>query len=631
MKKLLPLLLMPVAAAAAVIEFVEFNLAGDARKVALGYPVPAPVASQTPVDGFRDYLSLLARLRSLILAGGSMVEEPLGTTLANRAISGFVLSDADTLTAEGFTEPAMLINGGIHAREWASPEVVTAVAERLMEREGDAGFNRYLLENTKAVVIPVLNVDGFLQTQRYPALSLQTEFPGDPQNINYPRDGRMQRKNMRDKDENLCAADDTGCLVRDGMNGVDPNRNHAPLWATSNRSSSDPRSLVYHGNGPGSENESQALYAAARLAGETRLRFYTDVHSFSRIFFAANTGNARRDAIQQSLVNVMRAVTSNRYGYDPTPAGVGIGSTDEYFAYTYNIPAYTLEIEPGPNGAQDYGAPGYHHDGFILPEAQIARVRDELTEVLLLGVYRMAGPPSIRAVEISEAVSGAAVFRGTWNRVDESARRFDISLNSGLRNEVDYTVWVAFNKPMRVRDGAGNIAQYGGQNIQLAPSLTLEVVDAGGTERSVSAVSSTSGWRSTPGAAPNGVLLYAEDAYQTQLRIPAAISLAGARRIALAVDAQDLSGQKLDASPATALDFFNGGWARYEDSAGTQNDTGGVDRSARVVDDSSPVFISAPPAPAGDGGRGGAISFTLLLALTALRGLQCRPELVKKL
>ncbi|MDP3859522.1 MAG: M14 family zinc carboxypeptidase [Stagnimonas sp.] len=603
-----------VAAQAAELRFTQNTSA--ATSIALGYPVPLPVDSQTPVDGFRGYAALEARLQDLALGSDYLSRQSLGNSFRGRAIPIYLASDDDALTAEGFPEPAALLNGGIHAREWASPEVVTGIVERLSDKASTPGLERYLLENLKLLVIPVLNVDGFLQTQRYPDRSLQTEFAGDPQNENYPRDGRMQRKNMRDKDELLCAADDPGCAVRDGMAGVDLNRNNTPFRASSTQSSGNPASLVYHGTAAASEPEVQALQAAAALGPAARLRMYIDFHSFSRIYFGADTGNARRDALQRSLATAMRAVNGNAYGYDPTPPGVGIGSTDEHFAYTHQIPAYTLEIEPGPNGSSQYGGFGYSHDGFVLPASEIARVRGELADATLLGLYRQAGPPSLRAVEIRERDSGTPVFEARWQQSDAGHRQLLVTTRAPLRAEVDYRLWLAFNKPMRARDGGGAVANYRGQSVALAPSIRVEGLDRAGASFSQTLSAPVTGWRSSVGAVP-AALHYGDDAYLTEFRLPTATPLAGARRINLRLDVADLSGQRLDADPASAVDWSGGAWSGYQGSDGSAGDVGGEDRSLRLVDDGSPLFGAG--ADSGPSGGGGAPSLPALLGL-ALAG-----------
>lgn len=593
------------------------NTSKNEYEIPLGYPVPLPVESLTAVAGFRSYAALEDRLAALAL-GDDIATLNVGQTVGARPIRAYRIGDDDATTVEGFTEPAALINGGIHAREWAAPEVVTGLIERMIERRGDAGVYRYLLDNLNLIVVPVLNVDGFLQTQRYPAQTLQTEYAGDPQPADlaseppeyryYPRDGRLRRKNMRDVDEILCPASQGGC-VADGMSGVDLNRNNdSKFFDSGNQNSDDPASLLYHGASGGSEPEIQALYAAADLGPRARLRFFSDTHSFGRVLFGADTGSARRNAITRTLAERMSAATtgdSNRYPYDPTPPQYGIGSTDEYFGNGEQIPAYTLEIEPRGSSAE-YGGFGYHHDGFILPASQIARVREELADAYSLGLYRMAGPPSLLAVDIRRADTGASAYSARWQR-DGNGRRLVVDAQTPLEAGVAYRLRLGFDKPMRVRDAAGRPVAYRGQTAPLVPDVRLT---KDGAPR-LTLRGDASGWRREIGDT-DGARRYADDSYVVDLCVPA--NLADASPLTLDVDAQDLSGQPLDADPATVTDW-SAGWRRYEDSDGRDNtDTGGRDRNH--------AFAVSLPAGGGNcgsgGGGGGAFSATTLVALLGL-------------
>lgn len=593
-------------------------------RIPLGYPVPLPVDSQTPVDGFRSHASLSARLAALALAHDDIARVVVGQSIHGRAIEAYRLGDADTLTADGFAEPAALVNGGIHAREWASPEVVAGLIERYAERADDGGFYRYLLDTLDLVVVPVLNVDGFVHTQRHPQTTLVSEFAGDDapdsgpaEYRHYPRDGRLRRKNLRGVDATACPAADAGCML-----GVDLNRNNAPYYGSGVQNSGDARSLLYRGASAGSEPEAQALYAAAALLARERLRFYVDTHSFSRLFFGLDTGNARRDAVTRALAERMSAATggNDRYPYDPTPSGTGIGSTDEHFGLggpgpDDDIPAYTLEIEPGVAGAQDYGGYGYHHDGFILPEAEIARVRAELADAFTVGLYRMAGPPTLIAARIVRSEDGQVVFAARWQR-SGSARTLQIDAREPLATDTDYRLWLAFDKPMRVRNAAGSIVAFRGQMAPLSPAIAIEGLSASGAAFRHDLLTTPAGWRAA-GAAADGALRYADDAYAIDFRLPASLPLASAQRLNLRVEAQDLSGQALDAHPASAVDW-SGGWSGYEDELGDAgSDRGGPDRSLRLVDDGSPPFGSG--AAGGSSGGGGALAVWALLAAAGIR------------
>jgi hypothetical protein len=591
------------------------------NEVPLGYPVPQPVDSLDAVDGFRSYGSLRARLAALALDSADISERQIGSTRENRDILAYVLGDADATTPEGLPEPAALINGTIHAREWASPEVVAGLIERFAERAGDGGLYRYLLDHLNLIVIPVLNVDGFLHTQRTPALAVNSEA-GDaipagvrPEYRNYPRDGRLRRKNMRDVDGDVCPAETAGC-----MNGVDLNRNSdSQFFGSSNQNSDNPQSIVYRGPSRASEPETLALYAAADLAPRERLRFYVDVHSFARLFFGVNTGAARRDAITATLVQRMSAATgkgAGHYPYDAAPPDYGIGSTDEYFGYGLQIPAYTLEIEPRSSAAE-YGGFGYHHDGFILPDSEIARVRRELADALVLGLYRMAGPPALIKAEIRERDGNRVVYRAHW-QPSGTGRTLQTEIAEPLAAQTGYRLWLAFNKPMRVRDAQGEVVAYTGQTAPLAPAIAIEGLSANGASFRSDLATDAQGWHAEPGDATDAALRYADDAYAVDFELPANLPLADARRLNLRVDVQDLSGQALDANPATPVDWA-AGWSGYEDGDSRDGtDTGGPDRSLRIVDDGAP--------PAGPGSGGGAFGAFGLLAALWLRRRSCRKD-----
>ncbi|MCO7225343.1 M14 family zinc carboxypeptidase [Pleionea sp. CnH1-48] len=585
--------------------------------LALGYPVPVPVASTLPVDGFRTFNSLHARHQDMALVSQHINGQIIGQTFLGRDIWAYVLSDGDNVTHEGMIiEGAMLQNGGIHAREWQSPEVVTGIIERFFDNEQDQGFYQYLLENTSVIIIPVLNIDGFTQTQRSPTRVMLSTFSGDSSTT--PRDGRMRRKNMRGVDTDIATE-------ADNLFGVDLNRNNNPYWASSNRSSSDNQSLVHHGSGPASEPETQALQAAANLGPANRLRFYIDTHSFTKIYFTPMTSNTRRNAITENLATAMRAVNNNTYDYGPSQPGGGIGSTDEYFANTYQIPSYTLETEPSSNGGADYGGTGVTHDGFILPDSQITRVRSELANASILGYFRQAGPPAVTGIRIERADNSEVVFAGQWQATSAMARQWNESTNLGLVNDVEYRLKITFNKPMRWRNAQDQTIQYPGLSVTLQPSVALEGKDASGNGFSLP-LSTTSGtWLNVPGGGMEHFSRYKSDAFLFNFTVPASTNMNGAQLLQFAIQTQDLSGASLDASPATVVDWSNGAWSRYESTNGSQADSGGLDRTVRLVNDGSAGFID--PTATGGGGNGnsgggsggGALSLWMLLALGLVR------------
>jgi hypothetical protein len=571
------------AQGARIIEWVQDAPSNDSNRIALGYPVPIPVDTPIPFDGFRSYAGLHTRHQDLVAGADSVHGEVIGQTRNGRDIWVYLLGDGDKLTRDGHAEAAMLTNGGIHAREWQTPEVVTGIMELLHDERDDHYLFSYLRDNVNVIVIPVLNVDGFMQTQRYPVHSWLGTDINDP--VYSPRDGRMRRKNMLAADESL----DTSA---DHLQGVDLNRNNAPYWNTNpSRSSSDNRSLVHHGQAPASEPEIQALDAAAQLGPIEQLAIYTDVHSYAQVNFWVRNSNVR---LAQLTAKTLSTFSGHHYGFPAkkwysftsvfqTVLNAGIGSTDEYFTHEYQVPAWTLEVEPGNNAGADYGGLARNgHDGFILPESQIRRVRTQLAESFAVAYYRQAGPPSVAAVRITDTLTGAVVFDAEWDFSASGLRQLNTHSVQALRLDRDYQGWIAFNKPMRWRVDGQPV------NLPGAPAGTDEVtanflVDGKALNVNISNLH----WLGNAGDSPAGYKRYMFDALGFDFRLPAdaanQATVNGNVNGLLEISAFDMTGQRIDANPATVAHWQDGGWSAYEDNNGTDlTDTGGSDNTVAV-------------------------------------------------
>lgn len=556
-------------------------------RLGLGYPVPIPQDTPLPFDGFRSYAGLHARHQQLLLEQPSLSAEVVGTTRLGREIWLYRFGSGAT-DREGRPRPAILINGGIHAREWQSPEVVTGLMELLALGQDDDHWLSYLRDNVSVLMLPVQNIDGFLQTQRYPRSNYLGSDPSSPAFA--PRDGRMRRKNLLGADEDLFT-------VGDHLNGVDLNRNNAPFWAVT-ADTALPTGLIYRGPGQASEPETQALQAAAASVPVGRLRFYSDMHSFSQVFFSIRTGDMRRDQIQMHLLDVVsrhhRALPGGVvYANVPEPVDRGIGTTAEYFAHAFQIPSLTWEIEPGSRGGVQYGGFGSNgHDGFILPESQIRRVRENLAQSLAAVAYHMAGPPYLARMRVIDAADSALLLEHQWLPRDGGlGREADHRQLAPLTIARPYRLQLAFNKPMRWRDGAGNVVPFPGRDVaDLAIDLRIR---AGSSQLAVEWTAPV--WLHEVGADRNAPLRYRDDTVQLGFTITDTVAnraaLAGIDGVNLTVDLRDMTGQALDANPATAVDWQSGAWARYEDAQGIAGDSGGAD-STRVL----PATQSMPAA-----------------------------------
>lgn len=594
--------------------------------IALGYPPPIPVASLTPVAGFRDYDSLFARHQSLLTLHDEVTGEVVGQTLAGRDIWAYVVGDDDDVTAEGFAEGAVMVNGTIHPREWQSPEAVTAVLESLVDGKADGGFGQYLVENLNTVIVPVNNVDGFIQTQLYPVSATADRLQ--------PREGRMRRKNLRNPATDG-VIDSEIATVADNFWGVDLNRNSAQGFGQLGRSSTLETSLVYRSTAPNSEPELLALQQAATLGPAARIRLYSDTHSFGQVYFAPTPANARLNSITQRLANRMIAASDRNYGFGPDPPGSpGIGTTADHFAFALDVPAWTMELEPR-TGGQEYGGLASHgHSGFILPAAESKRMRADVARQYLLGFYRQSGPPAAIAAEIRDTTTDAVLYRARWERNSATTRTLAVDTNQALLPGGSYRLWVAFNKPMRIRNANGNVVPYAGQTPGAAVgSVTLEMPALDTAEVSLG---SQATWLDAAGGAPNGYLRYADDAFAVDFTLPSALDVNEATPAVLLLEVLDLAQMALDGDASSIVDWADGAWQRYENAAGVEGDVGGADCSfqpfiaaeANAEPPAAEAECSAaspppppPPPPTGGGGGGGGGDPSTLLMLLGLAAL----------
>ena len=579
-------------------EWVETRLSGETNKIELGYPVPIPVDTPEPFDGFRTYAGLHMRHQDLAASTSWVHPEPVGTTHHGRTIWAYRLGDDDLLTVEGLPEIATLTNGGIHAREWQTPEVVTGVLELIASYESDNHFYDYLRENVNMIVIPTMNIDGLMQTQRYPSLNYMQSDPDYPSTS--PRDGRMRRKNLLDTDEDLLT-------TSDHLNGVDLNRNNNPFWANNpSRSSPDPLSIVHHGAGPNSEPETQALIAAAMLGPMDRLRAFTDVHSFSMVSYWLRTENSRLSREVERLLDVFanhhREFPAGKYyayaDQNNVSLNAGFGMTNERFSSIYDIPSWGLEVEPSagqdihwplPGSGADYGGTGENgHDGFILPESEIRRVREELAQTFAVIFYRQAAPPAVKAMQFIDSETGAVVFDAEWDITDSQTRTLYSKQLRPLQLNHSYDLWMSFNKPMRWRIN-GEVAALQGMGQYTLNLLADALV---GTSE-LNAVLETGEWLDQPGGAPNGYMNYEDDAFKLRFTFNDDSN----NRTLLDVETPvtfkfltyDMTGRLTDANPATIADWQHGGWRGFENSAGDESDLGGFDTSITFQMSDQPV------------------------------------------
>lgn len=591
------------------VEFTYTESDNSGNNIALGFPPPQPIDTTAAGDWFRSYDFLLARHQELMLNHPRVRGQVAGKTWSGEDIWVYRFGDHDEQQVhDGLAEGAVLINGSIHAREWQTAETTTGLMEYLVSIEDDGGIGSYLSDNLDIFILPVHNIDGFRQTQRHWNKVTSSEAQ--------PRDGRMRRKNLRAPAD--ATVDDSLATIGDNLYGIDLNRNSSYGFGNPSGSSADVTSLIYHGVSEASEPETRALHAVALLIPVERWRFYEDVHSFSQLMFVPRTGDNRRDTFAINLAKHMSDAVNGKYAVSPNVVNATIGTTADYFANRYKVPAWTLELEP-KNGASQYGGIGVSHDGFIFPESEITRLRDEFNRMHTRVFYEMAGPTTIRTVEIRRVADSETVYAAEW-QTNDSGRALHVSVDTTLQPAVPYEIRVGFNKPVH------HDVITGSASIVLAESSGAELPLVSDVE-----------WLAQPGGGFTGYDRYRHDAYRAEFELPANLPATVERRMLL-IDVADFGEQRLDPDPATIPAFIDGKWEGFERNPGVVNDgteygnadcnimisvaNGGEDLAPAGSASTCHALLapeeSPPPPVSGGSGKGGGGSTLWSLVLIAL-------------
>lgn len=273
---------------------------------------------------YRDFATVDAYLDTLAARSELARVEHLGVSTQGRPIRALRISDAP----QG--APAIVLNGGQHAREWISVMVATCIADRLVtDAQVDPAVQGLLARNT-VWVAPVINPDGYVYS-----------WESD----------RYWRKN------------------RQGKHGVDLNRN----WSVGfggRGSSSNKRSQIYRGPHAFSEPETRAL---RDLIVREPVVAHVDFHSFGQLILypwgytkkpapdldrLASLGRSMAAAIEATHGEVYRPMAAQ----DLYTAG---GTALDWSYGERSAMGYTIELRPSGG------------NGFVLPPEQIVPTCDE--------------------------------------------------------------------------------------------------------------------------------------------------------------------------------------------------------------------------------------------------------------
>ncbi|CAN5568511.1 hypothetical protein BH20ACT15_BH20ACT15_01810 [soil metagenome] len=295
-------------------------------------------------DSYRQYADYTTELKALADANPALVREvTVGSTLEGRPIQGVEIAQ-DVLRADD-GRPVYLNLGVHHAREWPSAEMPMEFARDLVSGF-NAGANRVqqLLAGVRVVIVPVVNVDGFIASRSFGFNSLTDDDP-----FFYPGQvGAYRRKNCRPRDGVEAAVP---CAQRLSSSGVDLNRNYGYYWGGSG-SSTTATFEDYRGTSPFSEPESEAVHQFSSGIHPTVVisnhTFTADGKWLRQPGFDDVIAVTEDEIATKSLGDSMAAATgwTSELGY--ATLGDITGATEDWNYFAQGAYGYTPEVR-GPN------------------------------------------------------------------------------------------------------------------------------------------------------------------------------------------------------------------------------------------------------------------------------------------
>uniref|UniRef100_UPI00398EBA0B carboxypeptidase B-like n=1 Tax=Pristiophorus japonicus TaxID=55135 RepID=UPI00398EBA0B len=238
----------------------------------------------------------------------------------------------------GCVKPAIFMDCGIHAREWISPAFCQWFVKEAIRSYGTKSTLNTLVNELDFLVVPVINVDGYVY-------SWTTD--------------RLWRKTRSKNPGSTCV-------------GTDPNRNFDAKWCSTG-ASRNPCDYTYCGSNVESEKEVKAVANYIRNH-RSIIKAYLTMHSYSQLclfpYSYTNSLAVNHVELNSLAMNAVTALTSlygTHYTYGPGGGTLYLaaGGSDDW-AYDLGIKySFTFELRDT----------GKH--GFLLPDTLIRPTCEE--------------------------------------------------------------------------------------------------------------------------------------------------------------------------------------------------------------------------------------------------------------
>jgi PKD repeat protein len=200
-------------------------------------------------DTYRVYDDYVNEINAIATENPEIARKiTIGQSIEGRPVTGLEISAEVNREDDG--KPVYLNLGEHHAREWPSGEFPMEFAIDLVNGYPTDPDIEALLDNTRVVIVPIVNPDGFIASR-----GSAPSAGGAP--VVVGGFNEFRRKNCRPAPGDAADAA-LPCSVRPNS-GVDLNRNYGYYWGGPGASAS-PTSESYRGTAPFSEPESQAVH-----------------------------------------------------------------------------------------------------------------------------------------------------------------------------------------------------------------------------------------------------------------------------------------------------------------------------------------------------------------------------------
>ncbi len=216
-------------------------------------------------------------------------------------------------------EPAVLIDGNIHAREWSTHQAASYLLWRLTTEYDTNETIHWLVNNREIFIMPMLNPDGYY----------------------YDGNGNLSEKEYWRKNRN--SSTPTSAV------GVDLNRNWDSQWE---KGDDEPSNQTYHGERPFSENETSCL---KEFILEQGIDSYQNIHSHLGSLLLPSYDSAHSEWFQ-GMADHMTQLTSRmghgdrHYTYGRPEKEVGYkayGAADNWVYGEIRAQSFSFELFTG--------------------------------------------------------------------------------------------------------------------------------------------------------------------------------------------------------------------------------------------------------------------------------------------